>query len=111
MKKDTMTLRKGIEKMEKLGEKKFTKKETKADLKEGFDLKKFLVENSLTTNSRNTNTEKVEYEGYMIQPSTYNYYNDPRHAYEFYNLNDNEESLGYGRSIEDCKDQIDAILS
>ena len=54
MKKDIMTLRKGIEKMEKLGEKKFTKKETKAELKEGFDLRNFLVENKLTTNSRIT---------------------------------------------------------
>jgi hypothetical protein len=52
MKKDIMALRKGIEKMEKLGEKKFTKKETKADLKEGFDLRKFLVENKLTANSK-----------------------------------------------------------
>ena len=47
-----MTLRKGMEKLEKLGEKKFTKKETKAELKEGFDLRNFLVENKLTTNSR-----------------------------------------------------------
>ena len=55
MKKDIMTLRKGIEKMEKLGEKKFAKKETKqtkSELKEGFDLRNFLVENKLTTNSR-----------------------------------------------------------
>ena len=52
MKKDIMTLRKGMEKLEKLGEKKFTKKETKAELKEGFDLRKFLVENKLTSNSR-----------------------------------------------------------
>jgi hypothetical protein len=54
MKKDIMSLRKGIEKMEKLAEKKFTKKETKADLKEGFDLRNFLVENKLTTSSRIT---------------------------------------------------------
>jgi hypothetical protein len=59
MKKDIMTLRKGIEKMEKLGEKKFTKKETKADLKEGFDLRKFLVENKLTTNSKAVKEEKA----------------------------------------------------
>jgi len=52
MKKDIMSLRKGIEKMEKLGEKKFTKKETKAEMKEGFDLRKFLIENKMTTNSR-----------------------------------------------------------
>jgi hypothetical protein len=52
MKKDVMALRKNIEKMEKLGEKKFAKKETKADLKEGFDLRKFLVENKLTRSSR-----------------------------------------------------------
>jgi len=52
MKKDIMSLRKNIEKMEKLGEKKFAKKETKADLKEGFDLRNFLVENKLTSNSR-----------------------------------------------------------
>ncbi len=54
MKKDIMSLRKNIEKMEKLGEKKFAKKETKADLKEGFDLRNFLVENKLTYNSRIT---------------------------------------------------------
>jgi hypothetical protein len=54
MKKDIMSLRKGIEKMEKVAEKKFTKKETKADLKEGFDLRNFLVENKLTTSSRIT---------------------------------------------------------
>ena len=52
MKKDIMTLRKGMEKLEKLGEKKFAKKETKAELKEGFDLRKFLVENKLTRDSR-----------------------------------------------------------
>ena len=52
MKKDVMALRKNIEKMEKLGEKKFAKKEAKADLKEGFDLRKFLVENKLTRSSR-----------------------------------------------------------
>ena len=52
MKKDIMTLRKGMEKLEKLGDKKFAKKETKAELKEGFDLRKFLVENKLTTNSK-----------------------------------------------------------
>ena len=54
MKKDIMSLRKNIEKMEKIGDKKFTKKETKTDLKEGFDLRNFLVENKLTTNSRIT---------------------------------------------------------
>jgi len=53
MKKDIMSLRKNIEKMEKLGEKKFTKKETKVEMKEGFDLRKFLVENKLTRDSRN----------------------------------------------------------
>lgn len=67
MKKDIMTLRKGIEKMEKLGEKKFTKKETK-EMKteakiENFDLKKFLTENKLTRNSRmlkeNVNIEQA----------------------------------------------------
>jgi hypothetical protein len=59
MKKDIMALRKGIEKMEKLGEKKFTKKETKADLKEGFDLRKFLVENKMTRNSRMLNENET----------------------------------------------------
>lgn len=54
MKKDIMTLRKGMEKLEKLGEKKFAKKETKAELKEGFDLRKFLIENKLTAGSRTT---------------------------------------------------------
>ena len=62
MKKDIMTLRKGMEKLEKLGEKKFAKKETKAELKEGFDLRKFLVENKLTSNSRmvSENEEQVD---------------------------------------------------
>ena len=55
MKKDIMSLRKNIEKMEKVGEKKFAKKETKAELKEGFDLRNFLVENKLTTNSKMLN--------------------------------------------------------
>lgn len=73
MKKDIMTLRKGIEKMEKLGEKKFTKKETKAELKEtkmeNFDLKKFLIENKLTRNSRML-SEKLSYDDFeqMIKP-------------------------------------------
>ena len=52
MKKDVMTLRKNIDKLEKVGEKKFAKKEQKAEIKEGFDLRKFLVENKLTSNSR-----------------------------------------------------------
>jgi len=72
MKKDIMTLRKGIEKMEKLGEKKFAKKEVKADLKEGFDLRKFLVENKLTTNSRmlneNFNDQTSAIEKFINEP-------------------------------------------
>jgi len=72
MKKDIMALRKGIEKMEKLGEKKFTKKETKADLKEGFDLRKFLVENKLTSNSRmlneNFNDQTSAIEKFINEP-------------------------------------------
>ena len=60
MKKDIMTLRKGMEKLEKLGEKKFTKKETKAELKEGFDLRNFLVENKLTRNSKMISENQVE---------------------------------------------------
>ena len=58
MKKDIMTLRKGVEKLEKEYEKKFAKKEkkqikTKSNIMENnFNLKKFLVENKLTTNSR-----------------------------------------------------------
>jgi hypothetical protein len=59
MKKDIMTLRKGIEKMEKLGEKKFTKKETKAEMNEGFDLRKFLIENKLTRDSRMLNESEL----------------------------------------------------
>jgi len=70
MKKDIMALRKGIEKMEKLGEKKFTKKETKADLKEGFDLRKFLVENKLTTNSRMLNELSPELLGRAAEKAT-----------------------------------------
>jgi hypothetical protein len=60
MKKDIMTLRKGIEKMEKIGEKKFAKKETKAELKEGFDLRNFLVENKMTRNSRMVSEEYAD---------------------------------------------------
>ena len=59
MKKDVMTLRKQAEKLEKEYDKKFgekkAKKETKTELREGFDLKKFLVENKLTANSRMLN--------------------------------------------------------
>jgi len=81
MKKDIMALRKGIEKMEKLGEKKFTKKETKAEMKEGFDLRKFLVENKLTTNSRMLNelspellgraAEKAKSQGRTLQANKF----------------------------------------
>ena len=80
---------------------------------ENFNLKKFLVENKLTANSRmiSESADEVEYEGYIIQPNNNNYYNDPNFAYEFYNLNDDEESLGYGSSIEDCMDQIDGLIS
>ena len=70
MKKDIMTLRKGVEKLEKEYEKKFAKKEkkqikTKSNIMENnFNLKKFLVENKLTTNSRVLN------EDMGISPST-----------------------------------------
>jgi hypothetical protein len=59
MKKDIMTLRKQAEKLEKEYDKKFGEKkarrETQTENKntmENFDLKKFLTENKLTTNSR-----------------------------------------------------------
>jgi hypothetical protein len=57
MKKDIMTLRKQAEKLEKEYDKKFAKKEGKKEAvkeskMENFNLKKFLVENKLTTNSR-----------------------------------------------------------
>jgi hypothetical protein len=57
MKKDIMTLRKQAEKLEKEYDKKFAKKEGKKETvkeskMENFDLKKFLVENKLTTNSK-----------------------------------------------------------
>ena len=66
MKKDIMTLRKQADKLEKEYDKKFTKKEAKKEpvkeskltnkktvnKMENFNLKKFLVENKLTTNSR-----------------------------------------------------------
>lgn len=60
MKKDIMTLRKGVDKLEKEYDKKFgekkSKKETQTEnkqtMKSTFDLKKFLTENKLTTNSR-----------------------------------------------------------
>jgi len=57
MKKDIMTLRKQAEKLEKEYDKKFAKKQDKKQpVEEGkvsnFDLKKFLVENKITTNSR-----------------------------------------------------------
>ena len=60
MKKDIMTLRKQAEKLEKEYDKKFgekrSKKETQTEnkqtMKSTFDLKKFLTENKLTTNSK-----------------------------------------------------------
>jgi hypothetical protein len=57
MKKDIMTLRKQAEKLEKEYDKKFAKKQDKKETvkeskMENFDLKKFLVENKITTNSR-----------------------------------------------------------
>jgi len=57
MKKDIMTLRKQAEKLEKEYDKKFAKKQDKKEAvkeskMENFDLKKFLVENKITTNSR-----------------------------------------------------------
>jgi hypothetical protein len=64
MKKDIMTLRKQAEKLEKEYDKKFgekkSKKETQTENKqtmENFNLKKFLTENKLTTNSRMINEE------------------------------------------------------
>jgi len=62
MKKDIMTLRKQAEKLEKDYDKKFgekkSKKQTQTESKmENFNLKKFLTENKLTTNSRMLNEE------------------------------------------------------
>lgn len=64
MKKDIMTLRKQAEKLEKEYDKKFgekkSKKETQTENKiENFNLKKFLSENRLTTNSKGL-TEEIK---------------------------------------------------
>jgi hypothetical protein len=64
MKKDIMTLRKQAEKLEKEYDKKFAKKEEKKETvkeskMENFDLKKFLVENKITTNSRMLNENET----------------------------------------------------
>ena len=79
---------------------------------ENFDLKKFLVENKLTANSRmlNEDANEVEYKGYIIKLNDYNYGNKPGVKYEFYNTNDPDESMGHGSSVEDCKDQIDSEM-
>ena len=107
LKKDAMSLRKGIEKMEKLGEKKFTKKETKAELKEGFDLKKFLVENKLTSNSRMLNEDEA---GMADHDKIENwYFNTHPQAEE---LSPEEEEEGVQAHFEEwnaVKDQYDSI--
>jgi hypothetical protein len=101
MKKDIMSLRKGIEKMEKLGEKKFTKKETKTEMKEGFDLRKFLVENKLTTSSRMLN-ENVNIEQAFTQaginletPVTVAINDDLGTIVEYKEFNTGREALEY----------------
>ena len=80
---------------------------------ENFNLKKFLVENKLTANSRmlNENANEVEHRGYIIRPNEYNYGNKPGTKYEFYNTNDPDQSMGQGSSVEDCKQQIDELLA
>jgi hypothetical protein len=69
MKKDILTLHKGVAKIEKEYDRKFNKKtktsEPKAEkeevaLAEGFDLRKFLVENRLTTASQTVEEEEAE---------------------------------------------------
>jgi hypothetical protein len=79
---------------------------------ENFNLKKFLVENKLTANSRmiSENANEVEHRGYIIRPNEYNYGNKPGTKYEFYNTNDPDESMGHGSSVEDCKKQIDSEM-
>ena len=74
MKKDIMTLRKQAEKLEKEYDKKFgekkAKRETQTENKmKDFNLRKFLTENKLTTNSRMLN-EKLSYDDFeqMIKP-------------------------------------------
>lgn len=66
MKKDIMTLRKQAEKLEKEYDKKFGEKKSKKEAQtenkiENFNLKKFLVENKLTTNSRLLKEDEGEY--------------------------------------------------
>ena len=107
MKKDIMTLRKGMEKLEKLGEKKFTKKETKAELKEGFDLRKFLVENKLTSNSKMLNEDEA---GMTDHDKIENWYFSTNPQAE--ELSPEEEEEGVQAHFEEwnaVKDQYDSI--
>ena len=52
----------------------------------------------------------IEYRGYIIEPSTSNYYNDKNSAFEYYDPDDLDTPKGFGPTIEFCKEEIDAII-
>ena len=55
-------------------------------------------------------TGSEKYKGYVIELNPYNQAGHPNTTYSFYNENDSDETMGTGRSIEDCKEQIDYLI-
>jgi hypothetical protein len=50
------------------------------------------------------------YKGYVIELNPYNEPGQIHTTYSFYNEDDSDELMGTGRSIEDCKEQIDYLI-
>ena len=59
-------------------------------------------------NNQQKSSKTMEYKGYEIKLNDYSNGEGPV-KYEFRNMNDYDESLGYGRSVEDCMAEIDYI--
>ena len=55
-------------------------------------------------------TGSEKYKGYVIELNPYNQAGHTNTTYSFYNENDSDETMGTGRSIEDCKEQIDYLI-
>ena len=55
-------------------------------------------------------TGSESYRGYVIELNSYNQAGHPNTTYSFYNEDDSDELMGTGRSIEDCKEQIDYLI-
>jgi hypothetical protein len=60
-------------------------------------------------NNQQKSSKTMEYKGYEIKLNDYSNGEGPV-KYEFRNMNDYDESLGHGRSVKDCIEQIDYII-